>query len=101
MLTLRGAVLMNADLRGADLAGADLMNSNLAGAKTDKRYISISCIGSSKRMVIYCFDNNKIWSDYFNGTLEEFEERVKETHSSNGQYLKEYLGAINYIKSLI
>ncbi|MEN6553965.1 MAG: pentapeptide repeat-containing protein [Methanobacterium sp.] len=113
---LRGANLRGADLRGADLSDSNLSDSNLSGSnlrgtnlrgsdlsysKTDKRYIQISCIGSKKRTTIYCFEDNIIWCGCFCGTLEEFENEVKNTHAENKQYLAEYLGFINYIKSLI
>ena len=63
--TLSGANLWLANLRGADLRGADLTDANLSGADlrgstTDKRYISVSCIGSAKRMTTYCFEDDKI-----------------------------------------
>ena len=102
---LSGADLRNANLRDANLSFANLSFANLRGAdlsfaKTDKRYIQISCIGSAKRMTTYCFDDDIIWCGCFKGTLESFEQKVKETHSDNEQYLKEYLGFINYLKSL-
>ena len=97
---LRGANLSGANLSDANLSGANLSDANLSGAKTEKRYIQISCIGSAKRMTTYCFDDDIIWCGCFKGTLESFEQKVKETHSDNEQYLKEYLGFINYLKSL-
>ena len=98
---LSGANLRGANLSGADLSGADLRGANLSGADLDKRYIQISCIGSAKRMTTYCFDDNVIWCGCFKGSLQDFETKVNETYKNNERYLKEYLGAINYIKSLI
>lgn len=102
---LRSAELSSADLRYANLSSADLRSANLSSAdlsyaNLDKKYISVSCIGSSKRMTTYCFEDDKIWCGCFIGTLEEFESKCKETHKDNPQYLKEYLGFIEYIKSL-
>ena len=97
---LSSANLRYANLSSADLSSADLSSADLSSADLDKRYISISCIGSSKRMTTYCFDDDIIWCGCFKGTLQEFENKVNETHKNNEQYLKEYLGAINYIKSL-
>jgi uncharacterized protein YjbI with pentapeptide repeats len=97
---LRFANLRSADLRSADLRSANLRSADLSSANLDKRYISISCIGSSKRMTTYCFEDNKIWCGCFTGTLEEFELKVNDTHKNNAQYLKEYLGFINYLKSI-
>lgn len=51
-------------------------------------------------MTTYCFDDDIIWCGCFKGTLLEFENKVNETHKNNSQYLKEYIGAINYLKSL-
>jgi len=97
---LSWANLRGADLSGANLSGADLSNADLSYSKTDKRYIQVSCIGSSKRLTTYCFEDDIVLCGCFKGTLSEFEAKVKETHENNEQYLKEYLGFINYIKSL-
>lgn len=97
---LRHADLSGADLRGADLRGAYLIDADLSNASTDKRYIQVGCIGSVKRQTTYCMDDDNVWCGCFEGTLEEFEEKVKETHADNKQYLAEYMGAIEYFKSL-
>lgn len=97
---LREANLRNADLRCADLRSVNFRSTILDEATTSKRFIHISCIGSAKRKTTYCFDDDIIWCGCFEGTLDEFEKKVKETHSNNPQYLKEYLGFIEYVKSL-
>lgn len=74
--------------------------ADLSAANLDKRYISISRIGSQKRMTTYCFEDDIIWCGCFKGTLKEFEVRVKETHKDNARYLKEYIGFIKYLKAL-
>ena len=94
------ANLRYADLRSVNLRSADLSYVNLSYAKTDKRYIQISCIGSEKRMTTYCFENDKIWCGCFTGTLKDFEKQVQKTHKHNENHLKEYIGFINYLKSL-
>jgi len=66
----------------------------------NKRYIQVSCIGSLKRMTTYCFEDDIIWCGCFKGSLDEFESKVNETHKNNEKHLKEYLGFINYLKSL-
>ena len=103
---LRGSDLREADLRWADLRGANLRGANLSGANLreadlPKRYITICCIGSRNDQTTYCFEDNKIWCGCFVGTLEDFEIKINETHKNNERYLKEYIGAINYIRSLI
>jgi hypothetical protein len=94
------ANLSFANLSSADLSYANLSFANLSFAVTDKRYIQISCIGSSKRMTTYCFEDDQIMCGCFIGTLKEFEKKCKETHKDNKQYLDEYLGFIKYLKSL-
>ncbi|CAB4219586.1 hypothetical protein UFOVP1615_51 [uncultured Caudovirales phage] len=89
--TLEQAIKSSANLSSADLSSANL----------DKRYIQIGCIGSVKRITTYCFDDDIIWCGCFVGDLEQFERQVKETHKDSQQYLKEYLGFINYIKSIV
>ena len=98
--SLFGASLYGASLNNASLIGASLIGASLNNASLDKRYISITRIGSSNRMTTYCFDDDVIWCGCFKGTLQEFENKVNETHKNNELYLKQYLGAINYIKSL-
>ena len=97
---LRSADLRSANLSSANLRSADLSSADLRSAKTDKRYIQVSCIGSAKRMTTYCFEDDTIWCGCFRGTLYEFETKVISTHSANDQYLKEYVGFINYLRSL-
>jgi hypothetical protein len=94
------ADLRYADLRSADLRSADLRSAGLSYADLDKKYIQIACIGSRKGMTTYCYEDDIIWCGCYKGTLEEFEKKVSEAHKNNPRYLKEYIGAINYIKSL-
>ena len=97
---LHSADLRSADLRSADLSSADLRHADLSYAKTDNRYIQISCIGSEKRMTTYCFEDDLIICGCFTGTLKEFEKKVKYTYSNKKQWLAEYLGFITYLKNL-
>ena len=97
---LRYANLLYADLRSADLLSTDLSSANLSSADLDKKYVQISCIGSRKGITTYCIDDDFIWCACWTGNIKDFEKRVRETHKENKQYLKEYLGAIKYFKSL-
>jgi len=97
---LSSADLSSANLSSADLSSADLSYANLSSANLDKRYIQIACIGSRKGMTTYCFEDDFIWCGCFKGSLNEFEAQVSLTHGKNEVYLKEYLGFINYLKSL-
>ena len=94
------ANLRSADLNSANLRSADLSSANLNSANLDLKFISLNRIGSRREMTTYCFDNDTIWCGCFKGTLEEFEKKVNKTHKDNKQHLKEYTGAINYIKFL-
>jgi hypothetical protein len=94
------ANLSYANLRYADLSYANLSYADLSSAKLDKSYIQIACIGSNKRMTTYCFDDDIVWCGCFKGRLDEFEAQVKKTHSKNEKHLREYLGFINYVRSL-
>ena len=92
---------VRADLRSADLRDADLSDANLRYANLDKRYITISRIGSRKSRTIYCFEDDKIWCGCWEGTLDEFETRVLNEYSDKANiHHKEYIGFINYLKSL-
>ena len=97
---LRSANLSYANLRYADLSFANLSSADLSSADLDKKYVQISCIGSRKGITTYCIDDDFIWCACWTGNIKDFEKRVRETHKENKQYLKEYLGAIKYFKSL-
>ena len=97
---LSSANLSYANLRSANLRFANLRSADLSFANTDKRYIQIGCIGSSKRLTTYCFEDDIVLCGCFKGTLKEFEEQVKKTHKDNKQSYNEYMGAIKYIKSI-
>lgn len=101
----KGATLTDANCTLTSFEGADLTDANLTGtvltyAKTDKRYVQVAGIGRSKRMTTYCFEDDKVWCGCFTGTLKEFEKQVKYVHNDNPVHLKEYLGFIEYVKSL-
>ena len=98
---LRSANLSGANLSGADLSGANLSGANLRSADLNKRYIQLTRIGSRKGTTTYCYDDDVVWCGCFTGTLAEFEQAVQKTHAENPQFLKEYTGAIQYIRSLM
>jgi len=97
---LSSANLRYADLSSANLSFANLSSADLSSADLDKKYVQISCIGSRKGITTYCIDDDFIWCACWTGNIKDFEKRVRETHKENKQYLKEYLGAIKYFKSL-
>ena len=93
--------MIGTDLSNVDLIGVDLSGVNLNDVISDKRYISISLIGSRKGTSVYCFNNDHIWCGCFKGSLDDFEQAITKTHANNKQALKEYIGMIQYIRSLI
>lgn len=94
-----------ADLRCASIRYSSLNTVNLSGVilnttTLDKRIIQVACIGSRKDLTTYCFDTDRIWCGCFIGTLDEFELKCIKTHKNNQKLLNEYIGFINYIKTL-
>lgn len=79
---------------------ANLSYSDLSGAKLDIDIILIGGIGSVHRTTQYIIDYDEVICGCFKGNLEQFEIQVKETHRNNPKYLMQYLGIIEYFKSL-
>ena len=98
---LRFANLRSANLSSADLSSADLSYADLSYADLDSNYISISRIGSSKRMTTYDFKNDKIWCGCFEGTMKEFKKKVLTDYpEKDNVYHVEYIEFIKYINKL-
>ena len=98
---LTGANLSWANLSGANLSGANMSRANLSGAKLSARtkIVSVSGVGSSRRLTNYCIDTDEVWCGCFKGTLAEFTSRVKETHKKNPQHLADSKAAIAFFKA--
>ena len=98
---LRYANLRSANLRYANLRSANLSSANLSSA--DLRYagniVSVTGIGSSRRMTTYREDSDEIWCGCFKGTLKAFATKVKETHKNNPEHLAHYLAAVAFFKA--
>jgi hypothetical protein len=95
------ADLSRADLSGADLSGADLRGANLHGANlswadlpTGIRIISVSGVGSVRRMTTYRVDTDEVWCGCFKGTLSEFSAKIEETHKDNPVHLSDYRAVV-------
>ena len=86
---LRNCNLSNCDLSNSNLRNCDLSNCDLRNSNLRKRYIQIASIGSKKRMTTYCYEDDVIWCGCFKGSLEDFENKCKETHKNNEQFLKD------------
>jgi hypothetical protein len=97
---LSGANLLEANLSGANLLGADLSGANLLGANTgENKFVSVSGIGSARRMTTYCVHMDKIWCGCFTGTMAEFEEAIEKTHKNNADHLAHYRAAVVFFKA--
>ncbi|EAE5597832.1 pentapeptide repeat-containing protein [Listeria monocytogenes] len=119
---LRYANLRYANLSGADLSGADLSDANLRSANlryANLRYANLS--GADLNWIIWqdvvgltviavqvdtTRENNQItyikelerWmTGCFQGTLEELQHSIEQTHASNDFLKRRYYRAINYI----
>ena len=89
-----------ANLSGVDLRGADLSGANLSGADAgENRFVSMSGIGSSRRMTTYWVNADKIWSGCFTGTMAEFEAAIEKTHKDNADHLAHYRAAVAFFKA--
>ena len=98
---LSSADLSYADLRSADLRSADLRYADLSSAdlSSDVRIVSVSGIGTVRRMTTYRADTDEVWCGCFEGTLAEFSSKVKVTHKENPEHLAHYLAAVKFFKA--
>ena len=82
--------------RDASGSRADLSEASMtAGVKI----VSVSGIGSSRRLTNYRVDTDEVWCGGFKGTLAEFADEVKNTHKDNHQRLADYEAAIAFFKA--
>jgi hypothetical protein len=99
---LSGADLSGADLSGANLYGADISGANLYGANGVPNILCVGPIGSRCAYATYWIDEDRVqcgcWRDYRGGSVDEFEERVREVHT--GKHLAEYLAAITLFRAI-
>ena len=100
---LRGADLGDADLRDADLRGANLGGADLRGADLgDKKllgerpFLQMGPIGSRSDYLLAFLTDKGIYikTGCFEGTLEEFQTAVRETHGAIGTHAEEYAAAL-------
>lgn len=100
---LCGANLCGADLRGADLRGANLHDADLCGANfanvTGLSVLSVQVNTSCEnRRITYIPSLDVVTDGCFQGTFEEFEERVEEEHKNNPFVLSRYRRVIAFLK---
>lgn len=105
---LCGADLHDADLRGSNLHYADLCGSNLhyadfrwanftnvTGLSVLSVQVNTSC---ENRQITYIPRFDVVTAGCFQGTFEEFEERVEEEHKNNPFVLSRYRRVIAFLK---
>ena len=62
------------------------------------RIISVSGIGSARRLTNYRIDTDEIWCGCFKGTLAEFEAKI-DAEYKNGQHRNDYMAAVAFFKA--
>lgn len=109
---LRGAYLHGADLRdvklsGANLAGTNLSGVNLCGADfgecgslpSNSDIMTVGPIGARNIYVVVFHTDKGIFvsCDGFEGTLKDFEAKVKEDHKDT-KHERDYMAMIAFVK---
>lgn len=90
----------NAQVTGNAFVSGDVQILNDALIKSKDDYIFFKGFGSENRSTtMFRLKNNEIFvkCGCFHGTLQEFEDKVKETHNGN-KYAKEYLACVEAAK---
>ena len=95
---LREADLINVDLSNANLIKASFCLINLYKAKGD--FVGVENIGSRNDTTHYFYNINRVICGCFNGTMKEFENKVKNEYSKDNKYYKQYIVAIDTLKKL-
>ena len=94
---LIGVNLNEANLSGANLNGSDLSGANLFNIKGINIFY-IGGIGSEKRITYYIPKQNYICCGCFHGTMEEFEQKINETHKTDSLHRQQYERVVKYLK---
>jgi hypothetical protein len=101
---LNGADLSWANLSGADLSGADLREANLREANLSEATGQVLAVGpiGSRNGLTYAVatpDGIAIQCGCFFGSLEEWEERCRQTHRDSA-HGKAYAAAATFIRAI-
>ncbi|EFM2997705.1 pentapeptide repeat-containing protein [Listeria monocytogenes] len=109
---LSGADLRYANLRYANLRRADLRYANLSGANLSGAYLNwiiwqdvvgLTVIAvqvdttRENNQITYIKELERWMTGCFQGTLEELQHSIEQTHASNDFLKRRYYRAINYI----
>ena len=110
---LREVELMNVNLSNAELTNTDLSYADLSNAKLTKAsfclinlykakgdFVGVENIGSRNDTTHYFYNINRVICGCFNGTMKEFENKVKNEYSEDNEYYKQYIVAIDTLKKL-
>lgn len=110
---LNYSYLINTNLKYTDLTYSNLSFSNLNNAnlkytkfyltnlyKAKGSFVSVGNIGSRNDATHYFYKINRVICGCFNGTMEEFEDKVKETYTNDTKEYKQYIIAIRTLKEL-
>ena len=120
---LNYANLVHADLSYVDLGNANLRNANLnycnlsytylLGVNLTKasfyltnlyeakgEFVGIENIGSRNDTTHYFYNDDRVICGCFDGSMEEFEDKVKNEYSEDNKYYKQYIVAIKILKEL-
>jgi hypothetical protein len=98
---LSGSNLSLSNLSGSDLSGSNLSGCNLSEANlpTGVRIISVSGVGSARRLTNYRADTDEVWCGCFTGTLQEFAAKIEVTHKSNKTHLSDYRAVVAMLEA--
>ena len=115
---LSTADLSYADLSTADLSYADLYNTNLCKAKLNNTnfigskffstnlykaegcFVGVENVGSRNDTTHYFYNDNRVICGCFDGSMEEFEDKVKKKYNKDNHYYKQYMITIDALKKL-
>ena len=110
---LKNVMVNNAVLRGACtlkncvVNNTTVQNANIGNygcIRSSNDYLVVGPIGSRDDFTTFYLTKDyeiMVSCGCFNDTIDKFEMRVKETHEGNPLYLTQYLGIIQYVKSVM
>ena len=85
-------------LLGVILTKASFYLTNLYEAKGD--FVGVENVGSRNDTTHYFYNDDRVICGCFDGSMEEFEDKVKNEYSEDNKYYKQYIVAIKILKEL-
>lgn len=100
--TMEEAIKADVSLRYADLRNANLRNADLGdwgSLQSCTDVLFVTPIGSRNGCTIFFHTNKGLFvkCGCFKGTIEEFADKVKETHGGN-EHARDYLALVEFVK---